>query len=99
VTENQDTINFRNVGNISPKDTALHLRGLESSGEIIFWGHVRCAPRDGSDSVLCAMDIMCHCSVPWTLCAINMCHVHSVPLLCAINIVPLLCATDILYHC
>ena len=42
MTEDEDTINLRNVGKHSPKDTASHLRGFEPAGEVILWGHVSC---------------------------------------------------------
>jgi hypothetical protein len=114
VTEQEDNIQLRNIGNHSSKDTTSHLRGLESSGEIIFWGHVRCCvPRDGSDSVLCAMDILCHCYVPRALCAIVMWQCRAMNILCHCYVpctlyviamchghsVPMLCAMDIQCHC
>ena len=89
MTENEDNINLRNVGNHSSKDTASHLRGLEPSGEIIFWGHVRCLTYFQFD-VYREMGVTV-CYAPWTFCAIAMCHGHYVPLLRAMDIMGQCC--------
>ena len=88
MTEDEDTINLRNVWKYSPKDTASHLRGFESAGEIILWVRVRCLTY--FQFVVYREMGVTVCYAPCTFCTNATCHGHSVPLLCA---------TDILYHC